>query len=102
MRQVDQHLQALADNLVAGNAANVCDQPHSAGVVLIPRVIEPLRLWCAGTMIRSLHGNLLDENFPCEVQFRLKDTASDRFLSKKIASSFIDRPGGAGPAASGA
>jgi hypothetical protein len=53
-------------------------------------------------MIRSLHGNLLDENFPCEVQFRLKDTASDRFLSKKIASSFIDRPGGAGPAASGA
>ena len=58
MGEVDQHLQALANNIVAADAANVGDQPHSAGIVLIPRVIEPLRLWCAGTMIQSLHGNL--------------------------------------------
>ena len=59
VRQIDQHLQALADNVVAANAANIGDQPHSTRIMFIPRVIESLRLWCAGTTIRSLHGNLL-------------------------------------------
>jgi hypothetical protein len=36
MGEVDQHLKALADNLVALFAANAGDQSHAAGIVLIP------------------------------------------------------------------
>ena len=50
MGQVDQHLKTLADNLVALFAANARDQPHAAGIVLIPRVIEPL---CLGSAVTS-------------------------------------------------
>ena len=48
MGEVDQHLEALADNLVALFAADVGDKPHAAGIVLIARVIEALRLMECG------------------------------------------------------
>ncbi len=35
MGEVDEHLKALADNVVAFFSANAGDQAHSAGVVLI-------------------------------------------------------------------
>ena len=43
MGEVDEHLKTLADNVMALFAANAGDQPHAAGVVLVARVIKPLR-----------------------------------------------------------
>ncbi len=61
MSEVDENLEALADNIVALFAANAGDEPHAAGIVLIARMIETLRVRDAAT-IRCLHGNLLDED----------------------------------------
>ena len=68
MGEVDEHLKTLADNFVALFAANAGDQPHTAGIVLIPRVIETLGLGSAETTIRCIHGNLLNEFFPCRMR----------------------------------
>ena len=46
MGEVDEDLEALADDLVALFAADVRDQSHAAGIVLIARMIEALR--CGG------------------------------------------------------
>ena len=51
MGEVDEHLEALADDFVALFAPDVRDQPHAAGVVLIPWMIKALRLGCAVTAI---------------------------------------------------
>ena len=60
MGQVDENLKALADNLVALFSANAGHQPHATGVVLVAWMIETLRVRNATTMIRCVHGNLLD------------------------------------------
>jgi hypothetical protein len=39
MRQVDQDLKPLADNLVALFSTYAGNQPHAAGIVLIARMI---------------------------------------------------------------
>jgi hypothetical protein len=51
MGEVDENLKALADDLVTLLALDVRDQPHAAGIVLIPRMIEALRLRLAETAI---------------------------------------------------
>ena len=51
MGEVDEHLEALADDLVALFAPDVRDKSNAAGIVLIPRMIEALRLGCAETAI---------------------------------------------------
>ena len=51
MSEVDEHLEALADNLVAFFPANAGDQPHPAGIVLVARVIESLRIGDADAAI---------------------------------------------------
>ncbi len=65
MGEVDEHLKALADDLVAFFAADVRDQSHAAGIVLIARMIEALRLRWAETAIRRFHGSLCEQNFRC-------------------------------------
>ena len=42
MRQVEQHLDSLADDVVAFLAADAGDKPDAAGVVLVRRVVETL------------------------------------------------------------
>jgi hypothetical protein len=59
MRKVNEHLETLANNLVALFAANACDQAHAAGIMLIPRVIETLRRGNVELGIRWMHGVLL-------------------------------------------
>ncbi len=71
MSEVDENLNALADNLVAFHARNAGDQSHAAGIVLIPWMIETLRWRSAETMIGCMHGNLFDE--PFSVQNALHD-----------------------------
>jgi hypothetical protein len=63
MGEVDEHLESLADNVVALLPANAGDEPYAAGIVLVPRIIKPLGLWCADTTIRSVHGIPFDEDF---------------------------------------
>jgi len=63
MSEVDEDLEALADDLVALVAANARDEPHAAGIMFIPWMIEPLRVRCAERIIRCMHGNLLNELF---------------------------------------
>ena len=58
MGEIDQDLQALANNVVTLLAADARDQTHATGIVLIPRVIEPLRCGNAVMAIRWFHGNL--------------------------------------------
>jgi hypothetical protein len=101
MGQVDQDLKTLADNVMAFFSADVGDEAHAAGVVLVPWVIEPLCLRYAGTTIRSLHGNLLNENFPCEVQFWPERQRIHAISLEEIALSLINGLIGAGPAAMG-
>ena len=60
MGEVDEDLEALADDLVALLAANARDQSHAAGIVLIPWMIEALRLGSAETAIRRFHGSLFE------------------------------------------
>ena len=68
VREVDQHLKTLADNLMALLAANVRDQSHAASVMLVPGMVEPLGLGDAVT-IQSFHGSLFVGSFayqlPC-------------------------------------
>ena len=45
MGQVDQNLEALADDLVALFPANAGHKAHAAGVVFIARMIEALGSW---------------------------------------------------------
>ena len=59
MGQVDQNLDALADDLVAFFAADAGDQAHAAGIVLIAWMVETLWLRKVMTLIRYLHGYLL-------------------------------------------
>jgi hypothetical protein len=42
MGEVNEHLEALADDLVALFAPDVRDESYAAGIVLIPRMIEAL------------------------------------------------------------
>ena len=44
VRQVDQHLDALQNDLVRPLALEVRDEADAAGVVLVARVVEALRL----------------------------------------------------------
>jgi hypothetical protein len=57
MGEVDEHLKPLADNLVALFALDAGHKTHAAGIVLIARVIETLRLMSAETIVRCAHGN---------------------------------------------
>jgi hypothetical protein len=83
--EVDQDLKALADNLMALFAANVRDQSHAAGIVLIPWMIEPLWLRNALT-IRSIHGQPFPVTFCLQIaRFVLKDTTAARFQLSEIA-----------------
>jgi hypothetical protein len=67
MRQVDQDLKPLADDLVTLLSAYARNQPHATGIVLIARMIEPLRVRYALTAIRSFHGNLpVQDSFPSQ------------------------------------
>ena len=61
MGEVDENLKALADDLVAFFAADARDKAHAAGIVLIPWMIETLRLRNLMAMIRCLHGYLHDQ-----------------------------------------
>jgi hypothetical protein len=84
MREVDEHLKTLADNVMALFAANAGDESHAAGVVLISGMVEALWLWSAQRAIGCIHGNLLAE--PLLVQNalpELQDTAPMRSLSRK-------------------
>ena len=49
MRQVDEHFEALADNIVTFYPAYARNQPHAAGIVLVPRMIKTLRMWTMKT-----------------------------------------------------
>ncbi len=51
MGEVDENLEALADDLVALFAADAGDQAHAAGIVFIPWMIEALRLRSAETVV---------------------------------------------------
>ena len=59
MGEVDEHLEALADDVVAFFAANAGHEAHAAGIVLIARVIETLGMRKTVTIIRCLHWYLL-------------------------------------------
>ncbi len=63
MGEVDEHLKALADDLVAFFAADVRDEAHAAGIVFIARMIEALRLRSTETAIRRFHGSLYEQQF---------------------------------------
>jgi hypothetical protein len=72
-------------------ALNAGDQSHAAGIVLIPWMIEALRLWSAETTVRCMHGNLFDEAFLVQNALRgPKDTSPMRFLSREIALVFLE------------
>src|SRR5580692_1061725 len=63
MRQVDQNLEAFADNVVAFLPADAGHEAHAAGIVLLARMVKPLRLGFVVTTVRSthwIHSNLLD------------------------------------------
>jgi len=65
--EVDENLKPLADDVVTFFSANARDQAHAAGIVFIPWMIKPLRVWCAERIIRCIHGNLLSELFRCRL-----------------------------------
>ena len=54
MGEVDENLEALADDLVAFFAADAGDKSHAAGIVLIARMIEALRVRNTETAIRCI------------------------------------------------
>ena len=78
VRKVDQDLKALADNLVGLFAANAGDQSHTAGIMLIPWMIETLRLRSAERIIRCIHGNLFNESFQCRMNCLAGKTQTQR------------------------
>ena len=47
MRQVVQHLQSLAHDIVGSLALDIDDEADAAGVVLVPRVVKALALGSA-------------------------------------------------------
>jgi hypothetical protein len=71
MGEVNEHLKALADNLVAPFATNAGNQPHATRIVFIPWMIETLRLRCAETIVGMIHGSLFNDRFdsrvPCAI-----------------------------------
>jgi hypothetical protein len=85
MREVDENLKPFADDFVTLLALDVRDQPHAAGIVLIARMIEALRLRRAETAIQRSHGVLCEQLFVlrqpecCEVHIH------SAILSTKIA-----------------
>jgi hypothetical protein len=50
MRQIDQDLKTPADDVVARLAFDARDQAHAAVIVLMLRVIEPLRVRSSTTI----------------------------------------------------
>ena len=73
MVEVDQNLQALANDLVRFLALDIGDEAHAACIVLVARVVEALRFWRALShrqvhLVRFLN-YLIDLNFlalePC-------------------------------------
>jgi len=42
VQQVDEQLQRLADNAVAALAFDVADEPDTAGIMLVARIVETL------------------------------------------------------------
>ena len=51
-----QDLKALADDVVALLAADAGHQAHAAGIVLMLRMVESLRVRDTTSAVRSLHG----------------------------------------------
>jgi hypothetical protein len=49
--KVDENLKTLADDVVAFFSTNASHQPHAAGIVFVPGMIEPLRERSAKTTI---------------------------------------------------
>jgi hypothetical protein len=50
---------------VALFAADIGDQAHAAGIVLIARMIEALRLRSAETTVGEFHGSPYEQDFGC-------------------------------------
>jgi len=80
MGEVDQDLDALADDLMAFFAADAGDKAHSAGIMLITRVIKTLGLGNATMTGFRLHGSLSMKEFRIN---RLKTLARRRFQKVK-------------------
>ena len=74
MGEVNEHLEALADDVVALFALDAGHEAHPTGVVLIPWMIETLRLWKRVTLIRYLHGYLLRNKIGVQFQSGLPTT----------------------------
>jgi hypothetical protein len=61
VREVDEDLETLANNPVTLVSADAGDESHAASIMLIARMIEPLRIGDAGATIGCLHGNPYEE-----------------------------------------
>jgi hypothetical protein len=81
MGEVDEHLKALADNLVTFFAANAGHKSHAAGIVFIPWMIEALRLRSPEMRFRCMHGILLNEFLECNGIAERGYTNTSRFPS---------------------
>jgi hypothetical protein len=55
MGEVDEDPKSLSYDVVALFAANACDEAHPTCIVLITRMIKPLRVGDTMTMFRCLH-----------------------------------------------
>jgi hypothetical protein len=56
VRQIDQHLQRLADNLMRLAAFDVDDKANTAGVMFVLRIVQTRgRWWPRDTRIRCAH-----------------------------------------------
>jgi hypothetical protein len=92
MGEVDEDLEAFANDFVALLTANAGHKSHAASIVLMLGAIESLGLRNATAAIRSfrsLHGNLLNELFALQcVNLIRKDTiplASHRGIAKVVS-----------------
>jgi hypothetical protein len=85
MGEVDQHLKALANNVMALFALDAGHQAHAACIVFITRVVEALGLRVTVPLIRYLHGYLLMNKigFAFSVVRNGKDTWSEAFTNRK-------------------
>jgi hypothetical protein len=63
MGEVDEHLEALADDLVTFFAADIGDESHATGIMFILRMIESLRPRIAGATIHDFHGSLCEQRW---------------------------------------
>jgi len=95
MGEIDEHFQAFADDFVAFFAANIGDESHAAGIVLMARMIEALSRRDAVTAIGFVamvifHGSLSnatrrEQNYGAEYVASTEYTSALRFWAKKIA-----------------